>query len=91
MHPFVLGEISLGNLPKREAVLTILGGVPEASIASTGEAQRFIERHKIAGSGVGYVDVHLIASCLIDSATLWTRDKRLYAVADCIGVSVDLD
>lgn len=65
--------------------------VPKASIASTDEARQFIERHKIASSGVGYVDVHLAASCLIDSSALWTRDRRLRAVADRPGVAADLD
>lgn len=91
MHPFVIGEIALGNLPQREVVLQILEGVPSAAIASTSEVLRFIERHDLAGSGVGYVDAHLVASALMENATLWTRDKRLRAVAERLGVAAEFN
>ena len=82
MHPFVLGELACGNLKKRAEVLRLLGKLPAAPIATEREALDYIERRALMGRGLGYVDVHLLASvALAGTARLWTRDKRLAAVA----------
>jgi hypothetical protein len=82
MHPFVLGELACGNLKNRGNVLQLLGDLPQAPIATDPEALDFIERRTLMGRGIGYIDVHLLASvALAGSAQLWTRDKRLAAVA----------
>ena len=82
MHPFVLGELACGNLKKRGEVLRLLGELPAAPMATDPEALDFIERRALMGRGIGYVDVHLLASvALAGTAQLWTRDKRLAAVA----------
>lgn len=78
MHPFVLGEIACGNLTNRDDVLTLLADLPSAPVATDAEALAFIERHKLMGRGIGYIDVHLLASTALRSdARLWTRDRRL--------------
>jgi predicted nucleic acid-binding protein len=82
MHPFVLGEIACGNLRRRGEVLTLLGDLPEAPIASNREAIAFIEARHLMGRGIGYVDVHLLASVVLaGTARLWTREARLAATA----------
>ena len=82
MHPFVLGELACGNLKNRGEVLRLLGDLPAAPLATDPEALNYIERRAIMGRGIGYVDVHLLASAaLAGAARLWTRDKRLAAVA----------
>ena len=81
-HPFVLGELACGNLKNRGEVLQLLGELPAAPMATDPEALDFIERRALMGRGIGYVDVHLLASvALAGTARLWTRDKRLAAVA----------
>jgi len=81
-HPFVLGELACGNLKNRGEVLQLLGELPAAPMATDPEALDFIERRALMGRGIGYVDVHLLASvALAGTAQLWTRDKRLAAVA----------
>jgi hypothetical protein len=51
----------------------------------------FIERSGLAGRGVGYVDVHLLAAVqLAGRATFWTRDKQLLAVARQLGLAAGL-
>lgn len=88
MHPFVLAEIALGNPPRRAVTLATLGAIRQPVIASNTELRRMIEKHTIFGSGVGYVDAHLIASTMLTAgAKLWTGDKRLHAVAERLGVS----
>lgn len=86
-HPFVIGELACGVLPGRAEVLSLLHELPFAAVASPAEALGFIDRHALAGRGVGYVDVHLLASAKITrSAVLWTKDRRLAAIADELGV-----
>jgi predicted nucleic acid-binding protein len=87
-HPFVIGEIALGYLRQREAILSALHDLPQATVATDPEVLAFIEGHALAGLGIGYVDVHLLASVrLTAGAALWTRDKRLTGVAERLGVS----
>lgn len=82
VHPFVLGEIACGVLPRRTETLALLAELPPAAVAREAEVLGFIERHDLAGRGIGYVDVHLLASAaLIAGTTLWTRDKRLAEAA----------
>lgn len=85
-HPFVAGELACGHLHGRAEVLDALGKLPRAPIARHDEALMFLDRHGLAGHGIGWVDVHLLAStALAGSAHLWTRDKRLAAVAADLG------
>ncbi len=82
MHPFVLGELACGNLQDRRQVLRLLGDLPGAPQATNPEVMDFIERRALMSRGVGYIDVHLLASvALAGTARLWTLDKRLAAVA----------
>lgn len=81
-HPFVIGELALGHLHQRQPILDALRDLPQATIATDVEVQAFIDRQQLAGLGIGYVDAHLLASVqLTPGAWLWTRDKRLHAVA----------
>jgi predicted nucleic acid-binding protein len=86
MHPFVVGEIACGSLHNREAILELLQDLPAAAVAEGDEILRFIESHVLHGKGIGYVDVHLLASvALTEGAKIWTRDKKLRLVAQMMG------
>jgi predicted nucleic acid-binding protein len=86
VHPFIVGEIACGSLANRKTVLELLQDLPMAAVADPDEVLVFIERHKLHGKAIGYVDVHLLASVeLTEGATLWTRDKRLRAAAQALG------
>lgn len=81
-HPFVIGEIALGKLPRRNLILATLRFLPKVLVAAHEEVLEFIERYQLFGSGVGYVDAHLLAAIKLTAGTgLWTRDKSLRAVA----------
>ena len=81
-HPFVIGELALGNLRQREIVLAELQDLPQARVVTDHEILQFIGRRQIFGLGIGFVDVHLLAAVRLTlGASLWTRDKRLLAVA----------
>ncbi len=87
IHPFVVGELALGNLRQRNVVLSALRDLPQAVSASNEEVLDFIELRALAGLGIGWVDAHLLASTQLTSATLWTRDKRLNTVAARLGLA----
>lgn len=90
-HPCVIAELALGHLRQRDRVLEALLDLPHALTATDGEVLHFIDRHKLGGRGIGYVDVHLLASTrLTAGASLWTRDQRLQGVAEQLGLSVRL-
>ena len=88
-HPFVIGELALGNLPRRCQVLRELQDLPQANVATDREVLYFVDRHRLFGLGVGYVDAHLLASVsLTAGAGLWTRDRRLGRAADRLGLAI---
>lgn len=81
-HPFVLGELACGNLRNRRETLHLLSRLPAALVATDGETLGFIERYKLTGRGIGYIDAHLLAATALgDTSRLWTHDKRLAAIA----------
>ncbi len=87
-HPFVTGELALGSISKREAVLKTFDSLPRAIVASCAELRRFIEDHALYGRGAGYIDIHLLACVAMTPETeLWTRDKRLRAIAEQFGLA----
>jgi predicted nucleic acid-binding protein len=85
MHPFIVGEIACGSLADRTLTLDLLQLLPMASVAESSEVLGYIERYKLHGKGIGYVDAHLLASAAIGGAKLWTRDKKLHAVTSSLG------
>jgi predicted nucleic acid-binding protein len=87
-HAFVSGEISLGSIADRSVVVAELGRLVQLPIATPTEVALLIENEELWGTGVGYVDAHLLASCrLAPGSSLWTRDKRLRTEAERIGVA----
>ena len=93
-HPMVVGELACGNLRNRREILSLLGGLPQVLVATDDEVLFFIERHRLMGRGIGYIDAHLLAStALTQSARLWTHDQRLVQVASELNLadSMSLD
>lgn len=81
-HDFVVGEIACGNLKNRQEVLSLLSCLPKCEPATHEEVLFFIDRHRLMGRGIGYVDACLLAAATLSSAQLWTRDKRLSVIAE---------
>jgi hypothetical protein len=90
-HPFVVGELACGTLRQRAVVLELPGELPDKLPASTvitaEETLAFIAALSLMGRGLGYVDVHLLASAVLDDSRLWSMDKRLQAAARTLGVA----
>jgi predicted nucleic acid-binding protein len=86
VHPFVLGELVVGNLKNRATFIEQLRDMPQSVVAMDDEVLRLIEGRGLFGRGIGYVDAHLLASISLMPGTLiWTRDKRLHAIAEVMG------
>ena len=87
IHPFVIGELACGTLRNRGLVLGLLNQLPQAPIATHAEAVAFIDARELMGRGIGWVDVHLLASAALSAGMrLWTLDRRLAEVADELGL-----
>ena len=81
-HPFVIGELACGNLRNRTTIISFMDALPTACEAEHEEVLSFIESRKVMGKGLGYIDVHLLASALLSEVKLWTLDKRLDKAAE---------
>jgi predicted nucleic acid-binding protein len=90
-HPFVIGELALGNLRQRNVFLSDLLRLRQADVASDEEVLRLIEREKLFGRRIGYVDAHLLAAARLTADTkLWTRDRTLNTTAAQLGLAAAL-
>ena len=77
LHPFVIGELACGEMRKRDRVLGYLAELPTAEVAEHSEVFELLESKKLHGRGLGWIDLHLLASALITNCALWTLDKPL--------------
>jgi predicted nucleic acid-binding protein len=83
MHPFIIGELVAGNLPNWDQTLSALRLLPRAQVLDEGGYYAFVRQHGLMGSGLSFVDIHLLASVMqTTGAKIWTRDKRLAAQAN---------
>ena len=90
MHPFIVAEVSLGSLAQRRTKLDLMDRLIQVQVARMEEVRIMIETHSLFSRGIGLIDAHLIASCLLTPGTrLWTRDVRLAAVAGSLGILAD--
>ena len=88
MHEMVLGEVALGSDDQRKNALQLLPWLPMAQMAEHVEVMALVDKHRLYGRGVGYVGVHLLTTAVLQPGVrLWTRDKRLRAAAEQLGVA----
>lgn len=85
-HPFIIGELSCGNLKNRETILGLLTELPRVTIAEHEEVLELVESRKLVGSGIGLMESHLLASALLSGTPLWTADKKLRSLCATLGV-----
>ena len=88
MHPFVIGELACGQLRHRQEILDLLDGLPVAALANHEEALLLVDSEHLYGRGIGWIDVHLLASAHLSGVPIWTRDRRLKDAATSLGVSL---
>lgn len=89
IHPFVIGELSLGHIPRYDDVMVMLGDLPNIVKADDNEVRHMIRSKTLFGTGIGYVDAHLLASVFLSAGhALWTRDKKLHKMAHSLGIAM---
>ena len=87
IHPFIIGELSLLMIRNRNQIMELLSKLPLAPVAEHDEVMAAVTKHKLSGTGIGWVDAHLIASALLGDAKLLTTDKALQKATHITGVS----
>lgn len=80
-HPFIVGELACGSLRNRSEILALLSALPRAEAAGHEEVLRFIDTYRLMGKGLGYIDIHLLASAVLTGVPIWTLDKPLRQTA----------
>ena len=88
-HPFVQGELACGQMPRRGEVLALFEQLPAAAVVGHHEMLQFVDHHRLMGQGLGWIDLHLLASALVSHSTLATRDARLARAARDLGALAD--
>ena len=88
-HPMVIGELALGTLRKRARLLGYLSALPSLTVAEHDEVLELIESRRLMRTGVGWVDVHLLASALLAGVPIWTRDGVLATQAARLGIAAE--
>ena len=86
IHPFIIGELSCGNISNRFEILTLLKSLPRIEPAFEEEVYALIDNKKLYGIGVGYIDIHLLAAALINDLKIWTTDKALKKTAQKLNI-----
>jgi len=80
-HSFVIGELACGNIENRTEILALLQSLPVTPTINLDEYLYFIDQHHLYGVGIGFVDIHLLASAKLSNIPIWTTDKKLREAA----------
>ena len=80
-HEFVIGELACGNLRNRHEIISLLQSLPHSPIVDHQEFLYFIDKHQLMGRGIGFVDIHLLASAQLAKLPIWTADNKLRNVS----------
>jgi predicted nucleic acid-binding protein len=86
VHPFVLGELSCGNISNRKEIITLLRALPRIETVLDEEVFVLIEDNKLYGKGLGFIDVHLLSSAMIHHVSIWTGDRHLHRISKEFGI-----
>jgi len=87
-HQFIIGELACGNLKNRTEILGMLESLPSVKVAEHYEALQLISKHKLHGKGIGWIDVHILASAFLTNCKIWTLDRPLLKVAKALDISI---
>jgi predicted nucleic acid-binding protein len=88
-HELVYGELLIGDREGRRELLAAYEQMHQTSIVPHREVVAFVRHRDLNGRGVGWIDIHLLASALVGRLPLWTADARLAAVAKELGVAYE--
>lgn len=91
MHPFIIGELAVGSIRDRTAMLVELNLLPKITVSANGNVILFISKHHLYGAGISYIDAHLLVAVHgAKNVQLWTRDKRLHAASTRLNIAASM-
>ena len=85
-HPHIIGELACGNIKNRHEIISLLQALPQTPLVDFQEFFYFIDQNQLHGNGIGFVDIHLLASAKLGHVFLWTADKRLKAASAALTI-----
>jgi hypothetical protein len=85
-HELVFGELLVGDRGGRANLLVGYALMQQSTLVPHEEVTELVRRRDLRGRGVGWIDVHLLASALVDRSSLWTADASLATLARELGV-----
>ena len=88
-HEFVYGELLIGDRGGRSRFLAAYERIYHAPTVDHHEVIAFVRGRNLPGRGVGWIDIHLLASAITGGLQLWTADPRFAAVAEELGVGYE--
>ena len=86
-HEMIYGELLIGDRGGRRDFLSAYEQMYQAGVVPHDEVVAFVRRRGLHGMGVGWIDVHVLASALAERMPLWTADRNLAVVAKTLGVA----
>ncbi len=86
-HELVYGELLIGDRGGRGKLLATYVRMRQAGMVPHRDVVAFVRDRGLHGRGVGWVDVHLLASALAGRLRLWTADARFSEVAEELGIA----
>ena len=89
-HDLVYGELLIGDCGGRRKFLAAYERMHQASVIPHREAVAFVLQRGLHGRGVGWIDIHLLASAIVGRLSLWTADARLAGLADELGIGYEM-
>lgn len=90
-HLFVIGELACGNLSPRHEILHMLGVLRSVPTVEHDQVLRFVDERRLNALGLGWIDMHLLASAYAAQVPIWTLDSRLAGVAEDLDLAVRPD
>jgi hypothetical protein len=88
-HELVYGELLIGDRGGRSKLLALYESIQQAARVRHRDVVAFVRHRSLHGRGVGWIDIHLLASAKVERMQLWTVDNCFTAVANELGVAYD--
>jgi predicted nucleic acid-binding protein len=88
-HDLVYGELFIGDRGGRKTLLSEYERMPHVATLAHDEVVAFARHRNLNGRGVSWIDVHLLASAVVEALPVWTADARFAALARELGVAYE--
>ncbi len=85
-HELVYGELLIGDRGGRGKLLANYAQMHQAARVPHSDVVTFVVARGLHGCGAGWIDIHLLASALVNRLQFWTADLRVAVVARQLGI-----